>query len=180
MARSIRNARTSLPIAFWLLLVSAQAQSRTDVAVNLGIGIAGPGELASVPVTFSELERGRVEKIFFTVSFHGKLVAYRSSSAKGRSELPQVVIKVESLQQEEERLLRVELFSPDGIPPGTTAELRFDVSKEARPNDEIDLRIVQPRVQTGESELLEARGSDGLITVAALGGVIPACFFYMH
>ena len=89
-------------------------------------------------------------------------------------------IKTELHEKEEENVLRVELSSSSPIPLGELVELGFDVSKEAQPNDEFSLKSLGQNVQTPEGEVLEATGSDGLITVAVLGGVIPACFFYMH
>ncbi len=66
------------------------------------------------------------------------------------------------------------------FPQGELIELQFDLSQEALPNQEFSVKSLEQRVETPEGEVLEARGSDGLIIVAVLGEAIPACFFYTH
>ncbi len=89
-------------------------------------------------------------------------------------------IKTELQEKEGEDVLRVELSSSSPFPQGELIEIQFDVSQEALPNQEFSVKSLEQRVETPEGEVLESRGSDGLIIVAVLGEAIPACFFYMH
>ncbi len=170
----------------WILLVCgltlgvAQAQSEGLVSVDLGMGIAGPGEHAWVPVTLSAGHASRVGRILLEVSFSRQFLSFNSVTQAAASESLQLVIKTEVQENEGEDVLRVELSSPSPFPQGELIELQFDVSQEALPNQEFNVKNLEQRVETPEGEVLEARGSDGLIIVAVLGEAIPACFFYMH
>jgi hypothetical protein len=79
-----------------------------------------------------------------------------------------------------ENVLRIELSSSSPFPQGELIQLQFDLSQEAQPNQEFDVKNLGQRGETPQGEALEARGSDGLIIVAIFGEAIPACFFYMH
>jgi len=163
-------------LACGLTLGVAQAQSDGLVSVDLGMGIAGPGEHAWVPVTLSAGHASRVGRIFLEVSFPRQFSATQAAA----SESLRLVIKTEVQEKEEEDVLRIELFSSSPFPQGELIELQFDVSQEALPNQEFNVKNLEQRVETLEGEVLKARGSDGLIIVAVFGEVIPACFFYMH
>ena len=175
-----------MKINAWILLACgltlgvAQAQSEGAVSVDLGMGIAGPGEHAWVPVTLSAGHASRVGRIFLEVSFPRQFVSFNSATQAEASESLRLVIKTEVQEKEEEDVLRIELSSPSPFPQGELIELQFDVSQEALPNQEFNVKNLEQRVETLEGEVLKARGSDGLIIVAVFGEGIPACFFYMH
>ena len=175
-----------MKINAWILLACgltlgvARAQSEGLVSVDLGMGIAGPGEHAWVPVTLSAGHASRVGRILLEVSFSRQFVSFNSVTQAAAAESLQLDIKTEVQEKEEEDVLRIELSSPSPFPQGALIELQFDVSQKALPNQEFSVKSLEQRVETPEGEVLEARGSDGLIIVAVLGEAIPACFFYMH
>ncbi len=170
----------------WILLVCgltmgvARAQSEGLVSVDLGMGIAGPGEHAWVTVTLSAGHASRVGRIFLEVSFPRQFVSFNSATQVAAAEALRLDIKTELQEKEGEDVLRVELSSSSPFPQGELIEIQFDVSQEALPNQEFSVKSLEQRVETPEGEVLESRGSDGLIIVAVLGEAIPACFFYMH
>ncbi len=170
----------------WILLVCgltmgvAQAQSEGLVSVDLGMGIAGPGEHAWVPVTLSAGHASRVGRIFLEVSFPRQFLSFNSATQVTTAESLGLDIKTEVQEKEGEDVLRIELSSPSPLPQGELIQLQFDVSQEALPNQEFSVKSLEQRVETPQGEVVEARGSDGLIIVAIFGEAIPACFFYMH
>jgi len=167
-------------LACGLTLGVAQAQSDGLVSVDLGMGIAGPGEHALVPVTLSGGHSSQVGKIFLEISYPRQFVSFNSATQVAAAQSLQLDIKTELQETEGEDILRVELSSPSPFPQGELIELQFDVSQEAQPNQEFSVKSLEQRVETLEGEVLEARGLDGLIIVAIFGEAIPACFFYMH
>jgi len=167
-------------LACGLTLGVSQAQSEGAVSVDLGMGIAGPGEHAWVPVTLSAGPASRVGRIFLEVSFPRQFLSFNSATQVAATESLRLDIKTEVQEKEGEYVLQVELSSSSPFPQGELIELQFDVSQEALPNQEFSVKTLEHRVETPEGEVLEARGSDGLIIVAVLGEAIPACFFYMH
>jgi len=169
-----------LSLALGLTLGVARAQSEGVVSVDLGMGIAGPGEHALVPVTLSAGRPGRVGRIFLEVSFLRQFLSFNSALKTTTTESLQLDIKTELQETGEEEVLRVELSSSNPFPQGELIQLQFDVSQEALPNQEFSVKSLGTRVETPQGELVEARGSDGLIIVAIFGEAIPACFFYMH
>ncbi len=169
-----------LSLALGLTLGVARAQSEGVVSVDLGMGIAGPGEHALVPVTLSAGHSGRVGRIFLEVSFPRQFLSFNSALKTTTTESLQLDIKTELQETGEEEVLRVELSSSNPFPQGELIQLQFDVSQEALPNQEFSVKSLGTRVETPQGELVEARGSDGLIIVAIFGEAIPACFFYMH
>ncbi len=175
-----------MKIKAWILLACgltlgvARAQSEGVVSVDLGMGIAGPGEHALVPVTLSAGRSGRVGRIFLEVSFPRQFLSFNSVTQVATAESLGLAIKTEVQEKEGEDVLRIELSSPSPFPQGELIQLRFDVSQEALPNQEFSVKSLEQRVETPQGELVEARGSDGLIIVAIFGEAIPACFFYMH
>lgn len=160
-----------------LLLGLTQAQSG-KASVELGIGVAGPGEHASVPVTLSAGNPGGVGRILFELSFPRALLTFNSVAKGADAESLEITIKTELLESEEENVLQVELSSSDPIPEGDLLELLFDVAPEAEPNDEYALKNLAQRIETAQGEALEATGLDGFITV--VGDAVFGCFFYMH
>ena len=167
-------------LACGLTLGVAQAQSEGLVSVDLGMGIAGPGEHAWVPVTLSAGHASRVGRIFLEVSFPRQFVSFNSVIQVAAAESFRLDIKTEVQEKAGEDVLRIELSSPSPFPQGELIELQFDVSQEDLPNQEFNVKNLEQRVETLEGEVLEARGLDGLIIVAIFGEAIPACFFYMH
>lgn len=169
-----------LSLALGLTLGVARAQSEGVVSVDLGMGIAGPGEHALVPVTLSAGRSGRVGRIFLEVSFPRQFLSFNSATQVATAESLGLDIKTEVQEKEGEDVLRIELSSSNPFPQGELIQLQFDVSQEAQPNQEFSVKSLGPRVETPQGEVVEARGSDGLIIVAIFGEAIPACFFYMH
>ncbi len=163
-------------LACGLALGWAQAQSGR-ASLELGIGVAGPGEHASVPVTLSAGPSG-VGRIMFEVSFPNQLLTFNSVANGADAGSLEVTIRTELLESEEENLLQVELSSSDPIPEGDLLELLFDVAPEAEPNDEYTLKNIVQRIETTQGEALEATGLDGFIIV--VGDAVFGCFFYMH
>ena len=163
-------------LACGLTLGWAQAQSGR-ASIELGIGVAGPGEHASVPVTLSASPSG-VGRIMFEVSFPNKLLTFNSVAQGTDAGSLEITIRTELLESEEENVLQVELSSSDPIPEGDLLELLFDVAPEAEPNDEYTLKNIVQRIETTQGEVLEATGLDGFITV--VGDAVFGCFFYMH
>ncbi len=164
-------------LACGLTLGLTQAQSGR-ASLELGIGVAGPGEHASVPVRLSAGNSGDVGKILFEVSFPNKLLTFNSVARGADAESLEITIQTELLESEEENILQVELSSSDPIPEGDLLELLFDVAAEAEPNDEYTLKNLTQRIETAQGEALEAAGLDGFITV--VGDAVFGCFFYMH
>ncbi len=160
-----------------LTLGWAQAQSGR-ASVELGIGVAGPGEHASVQVTLSAGNSGEVGKILFELSFPNKLLTFNSVAKGADAESLEITIETELLESEEENVLQVELSSSDPIPEGDLLELLFDVAPEAEPNDEYTLKNLAQRFETAQGETIEATGLDGFINV--VGDAVFGCFFYMH
>jgi len=167
-------------LACGLTLGVARAQSEGLVSVDLGMGIAGPGEHAWVPVTLSAGHASRVGRIFLEVSFPRQFLSFNSATQVATAESLGLDIKTEVQEKEGEDVLRIELSSPSPLPQGELIQLQFDVSQEALPNQEFSVKSLEQRVETPQGEMVEARGSDGLIIVAIFGEAIPACFFYMH
>ncbi len=163
-----------------LALSVARAQSEGTVSVDLGMGIAGPGEHALVPVTLSTAHPSGVGKISFEVSFPKELLSFNSVLKTTAAESLQLDITTDLQETAGENVLRIELSSSSPFPQGELIQLQFDLSQEAQPNQEFDVKNLGQRGETPQGEALEARGSDGLIIVAIFGGAIPACFFYMH
>ncbi len=172
----VRKA-SGILLACGLVLGLAQAQSG-KASIELGIGVAGPGEHASVPVTLSAGNSGEVAKIMFEVSFPNQLLTFNSVAKGADAESLEITIQTELLESEEENVLQVELSSSDPIPEGDLLELLFDVAPEAEPNDEYTLKNLAQRIETAQGEVLEATGLDGFITV--VGDAVFGCFFYMH
>ena len=160
-----------------LALSLAQAQSGR-ASLELGIGVAGPGEHATVPVILSASNPGGVGKIFFELSFPNKLLTFNSVAKGADAGSLELTIRTELLESEEENVLQVELSSSDPIPEGDLLELLFDVAPEAEPNDEYPLKNLAQRIETTQGEAFEATGLDGFITV--VGDAVFGCFFYMH
>ncbi len=169
-----------LSLALGLTLGVARAQSEGVVSVDLGMGIAGPGEHALVPVTLSAGRPGRVGRISLEVSFPKEFLSFNSATQVAAAESLRLDIKTEVQEKEGEDVLRIELSSPSPLPQGELIQLQFDVSQEALPNQEFSVKSLEQRVETPQGEVVEARGLDGLIIVAIFGEAIPACFFYMH
>ena len=175
-----------MKINAWILLACgltlgvARAQSEGLISVDLGMGIAGPGEHAWVPVTLSAGHASRVGRIFLEVSFPRQFLSFNSATQVAAAEYLGIDIKTEVQEKEGEDVLRIELSSPSPFPQGELIQLQFDVSQEALPNQEFSVKSLEQRLETPEGTVLEARGSDGLIIVAIFGEAIPACFFYMH
>jgi len=169
-----------LSLAFGLTLAVALAQSEGVVSVDLGMGIAGPGEHALVPVTLSAGRPGRVGRISLEVSFPKEFLSFNSATQVAAAESLRLYIKTEVQEKEGEDVLRVEVSSSSPLPQGELIQLQFDVSREAQPNQEFSVKSLKQRVETPQGEVVEARGLDGLIIVAIFGEAIPACFFYMH
>ncbi len=175
-----------MKINAWILLACgltlgvARTQSEGLVSVDLGMGIAGPGEHAWVPVTLSAGHASRVGRILLEISFPRQFVSFNSATQVAAAESLRLDIKTELQEKEGEDVLRIELSSPSPFPQGELIELQFDLSQEALPNQEFSVKNLEQRVETLEGEVLKARGSDGLIIVAVFGEAIPACFFYMH
>ena len=175
-----------MKINAWILLACgltlgvARTQSEGLVSVDLGMGIAGPGEHAWVPVTLSAGHASRVGRILLEISFPRQFVSFNSATQVAAAESLRLDIKTELQEKEGEDVLRIELSSPSPFPQGELIELQFDLSQEALPNQEFSVKNLEQRVETLEGEVLKAGGSDGLIIVAVFGEVIPACFFYMH
>jgi hypothetical protein len=164
-------------LACGLALNLAQAQSGR-ASLELGIGVAGPGEHATVPVILSASDPGGVGKIFFELSFPNKLLTFSSFTKGADTESLEITILTKLLESEEENILQVELSSSDPIPEGTLLELLFDVAPEAEPNDEYPLKNLAQRIETTQGEALEATGLEGFIIV--VGDAVFGCFFYMH
>ena len=167
-------------LACGLTLGWGQAESGR-ASIELGIGVAGPGEHPSVPVTLSATNPSGVVRILFEVSFPNKLLTFNSvnSVAQGADAGSlEITIRTELLESEEENVLQVELSSSDPIPEGNLLELLFDVAPEAEPNDEYTLKNIVQRIETTQGEALEATGLDGFIIV--VGDAVFGCFFYMH
>ena len=160
-----------------LALSLAQAQSG-KASLELGIGVAGPGEHATVPVTLSASDPSGVGKIFFELSFPNKLLTFSSFTKGADTESLEITILTKLLESEEENILQVELSSSEPIPEGTLLELLFDVAPEAEPNDEYPLKNLAQRIETTQGEALEATGLKGFIIV--VGEAVFGCFFYMH
>ncbi len=160
-----------------LTLGWAQPQSGR-ASIELGIGVAGPGEHASVPVTLSATNPSGVGRILFEVSFPNKLLTFDSVAQGADAGSLEITIRTELLESEEENVLQVELSSSDPIPEGNLLELLFDVAPEAEPNDEYPLKNLAQRIETIQGEAFEATGLDGFITV--VGDAVFGCFFYMH
>ena len=175
-----------MKINAWILLACgltlgvARTQSEGLVSVDLGMGIAGPGEHAWVAVTLSAGHASRVGRILLEISFPRQFVSFNSATQVAAAESLRLDIKTELQEKEGEDVLRIELSSPSPCPQGELIELQFDLSQEALPNQEFSVKNLEQRVETLEGEVLKARGSDGLIIVAVFGEAIPACFFYMH
>ncbi len=164
-------------LACGLTLGWAQPQSGR-ASIELGIGVAGPGEHASVPVTLSAGSPSEVGRILFEVSFPNKLLTFDSVAKEADSGSLDVTIRTELQESEKENVLQVELSSSDPIPEGDLLELVFDVAPEAEPNDEYTLKNIVIRLETTQGEALKATGLDGFIIV--VGDAVFGCFFYMH
>ncbi len=164
-------------LACGLALSLAQAQSGW-ASLELGIGVAGPGEHATVPVILSAGNPGGVGKIFFELSFPNKLLTFSSFAKGADTESLEITILTELLESEDENILQVELSSSEPIPEGNLLELLFDVAPEAEPNDEYTLKNIVQRIETTQGEALEATGREGFIIV--VGDAVFGCFFYMH
>jgi len=147
-------------LACGLTLGVARAQSDGVVSVDLGMGIAGPGEHALVPVTLSAGRSGRVGRIFLEVSFPRQFLSFNSVLKTTTTESLQLDITTELQETGEEEVLRVELSSSNPFPQGELIQLQFDVSQEAQPNQEFSVKSLGPRVETPQGEVVEARGSD--------------------
>lgn len=167
-------------MACGLTLGPARAQSEGTVSVDLGMGIAGPGEHALVPVTLSTAHPSGVGKVSFEVSFPEEFLSFNSVIKTTAAESLQLDIETDLRETGEEAVLQIELSSPASLPQGELIQLQFDLSLEAQPNQEFDVKSLEQRGETPQGEVLETRGSDGLIIVAVFGEAIPACFFYMH
>ena len=167
-------------LAFGLTLGVARAQSDGVVSVDLGMGIASPGEHALVPVTLSAAHPSEVGRIAFEVSFPKELLSFNSVLKTTAAESLQLDITTDLQETAGENVLRVEVSSSSPFPQGELIQLQFDVSEEAQPNQEFSVKSLGQRAETPQGEVLEARGSDGLIIIAIFGEAIPACFFYMH
>ena len=163
-------------LACGLTLGWAQAQSGR-ASIELGIGVAGRGEHASVPVTLSASPNG-VGRILFEVSFPNKLLTFNSVAQGADAGSLEITIRTELQESEEENILQVELSSSDPIPEGDLLELLFDVAPEAEANDEYILKNIAQRIETPQGKALEATGLDGFIIV--VGDAVFGCFFYMH
>ena len=163
-----------------LTLGVAPAQSSSRVSVILGMGISGPGEEAAVPVTVSITGKSRVGRIWFEISFPKELISFGSVTKGPAAESLDLSIETELKEGEEENFLQITVSSSDPIPPGDLFNLNFSVSDETHANDEFDLKFLGQEAQTPGRDVLEVTGLDGLIVVAVLGDVIPACFFYLH
>ncbi len=157
---------------------AVRAQSAGVVSVDLGIGVAGPGEQASVPITISMTDAVQVGRIFFEISLPKKHASFISVVKGPAAAAADISVRTELQQKGEENTLQVELLSSRPIPPGEFLEINFGVSKTAQPNDEFRLRNLRQEVRTVAGETVTSRGADGSITV--VGDAVFSCFFYMH
>ncbi len=105
-------------LACGLTLGLAQAESGR-ASLELGIGVAGRGEHASVPVTLSAGNPSGVVRILFEVSFPNKLLTFNSVVKGADAGSLEITIRTELLESEEENVLQVELSSSDPIPRAT-------------------------------------------------------------
>ena len=167
-------------VLFWIAVVSLPAMSAPAVTVEIGIATAAPGEKISIPLSLSPGEE-QATHISLEISFPSKLISFVEASKGAANESREVSIKAVSRPGDTgkgEDILRVEISSATPKPPGKLVQLAFQVSKQAELNDEINLKNLNVVVRKQDGTALEARGSDGLVTV--LSGSLFACFFYMH
>ena len=171
--------------AGWILVCGltlgiAPAQSSETISISLGMGITGPGEEASVPVTVSIAGTSHVKRIWFEIMLPKELISFNSATKRLANGSLGLSIETELTEKEKGNLLQVKVSSSDLIPQGDLLDLKFSVSNETHANDEFDLKILGQEAQTSAGNVVEVTGVDGLIVVAVLGDFIPACFFYMH
>ena len=170
---TLRQALASCWLAFGL----ARAQSVPPVTLDLGVDVAGRGAAVAVPVTFATTDPHPVGKISLEVSFPKALLSFRGAVATTTE------FKVETELHPSEGggkddVVRIEVTSPGAISPGELLKLSFEISKEAKLNDEIVIKNLAQEVRTLQGEAIAARGADGMVTV--LEGAFFSCFFYMH
>ena len=154
------------------------AQSGAPASIQLGIGVAGRGEEAFVPVSFSFVEAHQVRRISFEFSFPKSLLVFTSATKGPAAKSFEMLIETELLSKEVEDVVRVKLSSNSPIPTGELVQLQFGISEEAHANDEFTLKHLAQTVQTLTDAPLEAKGLDGAIVV--VGDAVFGCFFYMH
>ena len=183
MRRSVapgrRRAAEILAALALCFAVSGVARAQgAIVSVDVGIGVAGPGEQAGVPVRVAVGESTKVGKIVIEVVFPRKDISFNSAAKGAASRSSDMEIVAEVMEKGDEGVLRLSVSSSDPIPPGDVVELKFDVPKKAQPNSEYSLKNISQKVQTLTGEALASRGADGFVTV--IGDAVFSCFFYMH
>ncbi len=172
---------SGLALLVWLVPASLQAQP--TVSVGLGVDVITPGERVFLAVTLTTTDDPQVGKVFFEMSFPRKLLSFIEATKGRATETAGGEIKTQLRDSEgkiEESILRVDVSASRTIPPGVLVKLAFDVSKEAKADSQIKLKNLKLTAQSLEGQPLEARGSDGSITVVSEAPVSFACFFYMH
>jgi len=165
----------------WLVVGFVQGQSGSPAHLDLGMDVAGPGQHVTLPVTFSRTGSSTVTRIVLETTFPEQKLLYRDTLPGAALESGELEIEaklVDSEDGEGRNRLRVEIFSPQGLPEGELARISFQISESAELNEDILVRNISRSIETLEGEGQQVAGADGIIAVIA--NAFFACLFYMH
>lgn len=178
-----RLIRWTLALLLGLSLVPpGRGQTEPAVKLQLGNDIATPGEKVFLPVTLITTDDAQVAKVSLEISFPSDVLSFVEAVQGLASESAEAEVKVDLSRdgsQPREGILRVDVRSSKAISQGVLVTLLFQLSKEAESDKVISLKSLKQAAQSVEGQPLEARGSDGSITVVSEAPIM-ACFFYMH
>ena len=156
-------------------------QSKPMVNLDLGIvvDVIAPGDKAPMPLVLTGAEKSPVAKLSIDVGFSSKLLSFVEAARAEGLEGTKADVKTEMRDGEgEEKVLRVDIMSPEPISSGKLLTLVFEVSKGLEEDEQqIAVRSLRRSGQAADGQELEVLGVDGSITVLK---PLPACFFYMH
>ena len=161
-----------------LFLAPLQAQT-SQVQLDLGMDVAGPGQHVSIPVTLAPVADSTITRLVLEATFSGEKLSYVETLPGAAAEAAAIEMDARIIEPEggDPARLRVEIISTQGLPAGELARLSFQISEEAELNEDIMVTNVSRSVETREGEP-QVDGSDGIVTV--ITNAFFACFFYMH
>ncbi len=165
----------------WLVVGFVQGQSGSPAHLDLGMDVAGPGQHVILPVTFSTTGESTVTRIVLETTFPEQKLLYGEilpGSAIESGELKIDAKLVDSQDGGDQNRLRVEIFSPQGLPAGELVRISFQISEDAELNEDILVRNISQSIETLEGEGQQVSGADGVIAVIA--NAFFSCLFYMH
>ena len=165
----------------WLVMASVQAQAASQVQLDLGMDVAGPGQHVLIPVTFSNDAGSTVTRVVLEATFSEEKLLYDETLPGAAVEAIELEIEASLMDlpdEEGQKKLRVEIVSTLGLPPGELLRISFRISENAALNEYIIVKNLSRSVETSKGEDPQVAGSDG--TVAVIANAFFACFFYMH